>query len=78
MRLDQLIRSLLPREEHFADLFAENTRNLVRAACKLRICDLRFRPDFVEIQRAPRPQPVLDQQPASFVNNPFAQLDAKR
>ncbi len=32
MRLDNLIRLLLPREERFAELFAQNTRNLVRAA----------------------------------------------
>jgi len=32
MRLDALIRKLLPREESFRELFAQNTRNLVRAA----------------------------------------------
>lgn len=32
MRFDALIRFLLPREERFHELFAENTRNLVRGA----------------------------------------------
>jgi len=36
------------------------------------------RPQPVEIKRAPLPQPALEPQPGSFVNNPFAQLEAKR
>lgn len=37
MFLDKLIRSLLPREERFAELFAQNTRNLVRAAALFQV-----------------------------------------
>ena len=32
MRLDAVIRWLLPREEHFQELFEQDTKNLVRAA----------------------------------------------
>jgi len=34
------------------------------------------RPQPVEVKRAPLPQPALEPQPGSFVNNPFAQLEA--
>jgi len=35
------------------------------------------RPQPVEIKHGPVPQPALEHQPDNFVNNPFAQLEAK-